>query len=51
MKALTIIATVFMPPAFISDIYYMNFRYVFERRYGYFATLPLMALIGTSIYP
>lgn len=48
MKVLTIIATIFIPLTFIAGVYGMNFEYMPELkwRWGYFAILALMAMIG-----
>jgi magnesium transporter len=48
MKVLTIIATIFIPLTFIVGIYGMNFEYMPELkwRWGYFAVLGIMAIIG-----
>ncbi len=48
MKVLTIIATIFIPLSFVAGLYGMNFVFMPELqwRYGYFAALGLMALIG-----
>jgi magnesium transporter len=48
MKVLTIIATIFIPLTFIVGIYGMNFKYMpeLEWRWGYFAILGVMAIIG-----
>ena len=48
MKVLTIIATIFIPLTFIAGIYGMNFVYIPELqwRWGYFATLFVMAVLG-----
>ncbi|GAB4112869.1 MAG: magnesium/cobalt transporter CorA [Candidatus Caldatribacteriota bacterium] len=48
MKVLTIIATIFIPLTFIAGIYGMNFHYMPELswRWGYFATLLVMVLVG-----
>lgn len=48
MKVLTIIATIFIPLTFIAGIYGMNFQYMPELRWrwGYFATLAWMAVVG-----
>ena len=51
MKVLTVIATFFIPLTFIASIYGMNFQYMPELqwRYGYHATLGLMALIAGGL--
>jgi magnesium transporter len=48
MKVLTIIATIFIPLTFIAGVYGMNFEHMPELkwRWGYFAVLALMALVG-----
>ena len=48
MKVLTIIATIFIPITFVAGIYGMNFHNMPELawRWGYFAALGLMGLIG-----
>lgn len=48
MKMLTIIATIFIPLTYIAGIYGMNFKYMpeLEWRWGYYAILAIMALIG-----
>jgi magnesium transporter len=48
MKTLTIFSTIFMPLTFIAGVYGMNFENMPELhwRYGYFATLFVMALIS-----
>lgn len=51
MKVLTLIATIFIPLTFIAGIYGMNFINMpeLEWRYGYFAVLAIMAVIGISL--
>ena len=51
MKMLALIATIFIPLTFIAGIYGMNFANMpeLEWRYGYFAILVLMAVIGASL--
>lgn len=51
MKVLTVITTIFMPLTFIAGLYGMNFHYMPELswRYGYFATLGLMLLVGIGM--
>lgn len=51
MKVLTIIATIFIPMTFLVGIYGMNFEYMPELtwRYGYFAVLGIMLIIGTGM--
>lgn len=48
MKTLTVITTIFMPLTLIAGIYGMNFEVMPELqwRYGYFAVLVLMVLLG-----
>jgi magnesium transporter len=48
MKVLTMITTIMMPLSLIAGIYGMNFKFMpeLETRYGYFATLSLMAVIA-----
>ncbi|MDF2672781.1 MAG: magnesium and cobalt transport protein CorA [Clostridiales bacterium] len=48
MKVLTMITTIMMPLSLIAGIYGMNFKFMPElgTRYGYFATLGLMAVIA-----
>lgn len=54
MKVLTVISTIFMPLAFITGLYGMNFDYMPElhMHYGYFGVLGLCCLvvIGMLIY-
>ncbi|WP_241254436.1 magnesium/cobalt transporter CorA [Brevibacillus sp. SYP-B805] len=52
MMTLTVITTIFMPLTFIAGIYGMNFSYMPELnwRYGYFAVLGVMAVVGFSMY-
>ncbi|GER65840.1 putative metal ion transporter YfjQ [Weizmannia acidilactici] len=51
MKILTIFTTIFMPLTFIAGVYGMNFEYMPELKwkYGYFATLIVMFLIGSGM--
>jgi len=51
MKMLTIIATIFIPLTFIAGVYGMNFQNMPELswRWGYFAVLIVMAVIGISM--
>jgi magnesium transporter len=51
MKVLTIISTIFIPLSFVAGIYGMNFEYMPELkwRYGYFACLAVMGLIGMML--
>ncbi|MCR4291648.1 MAG: magnesium/cobalt transporter CorA, partial [Candidatus Kuenenia sp.] len=51
VKVLTIIATIFMPLTLIAGIYGMNFKYLpeVEWRWGYFAVLTVMGIIGTTM--
>jgi magnesium transporter len=48
MKVLTIFAAIFIPLTFIAGVYGMNFKYMPELnwRWGYFAVLGFMALVG-----
>lgn len=52
MKVLTVITTIFMPLTFIAGIYGMNFQHMPELswKYGYFATLFLMFIIGIGMF-
>ncbi|MBA2869805.1 magnesium transporter [Anoxybacillus calidus] len=52
MMVLTVITTIFMPLTFIAGIYGMNFEYMPELswKYGYFAVLGFMAILGISMY-
>lgn len=52
MKTLTVITTIFMPLTFIAGIYGMNFAHMPELawRWGYFAVLGGMAVLGVSMY-
>ncbi|RAK22475.1 magnesium transporter [Anoxybacillus vitaminiphilus] len=52
MMVLTVITTIFMPLTFIAGIYGMNFEYMPELswKYGYFAVLGFMAILGLSMY-
>ena len=51
MKVLTIFASIFIPLTFVAGIYGMNFEFMPELgwRWGYFALLAVMALIGISL--
>ena len=51
MKVLTIFASMFIPLTFIAGIYGMNFAYMPELswRWGYFAILGVMAIVGISM--
>lgn len=51
MRVLTIISIIFMPLTLIAGIYGMNFDYMPELhwRWGYFAVLAVMGLIGVGI--
>jgi len=51
MKVLTIFASIFIPLTFIAGIYGMNFQNMPELqwRYGYFAVLAFMFLLGISL--
>ncbi len=52
MMLLTVITTIFIPLTFIAGVYGMNFRYMpeLEWRYGYFAVLGLMGIIGGIMF-
>jgi len=52
MLTLTVFTVIFMPLTFIAGIYGMNFEYMPELkwRYGYFAVLGLMAIVGVSMF-
>ncbi|MEW6003269.1 MAG: magnesium/cobalt transporter CorA [Nitrospirota bacterium] len=52
MKVLTLIATLFMPLTLMVGIYGMNFKYMpeLEWRWGYFAVLTVMFIIGVSMF-
>ncbi len=52
MQRLTLITTIFMPLTLIAGIYGMNFHHMPELgwRYGYPASLALMALVGYGMY-
>lgn len=51
MKVLTVITTIFMPLTFIAGVYGMNFEFMPELtwKYGYFATLLVMFLVGIGM--
>jgi magnesium transporter len=51
MKVLTIFASIFIPLTFVAGVYGMNFEFMPELtwRWGYFALLGFMALIGVSL--
>jgi len=51
MKALTIIATIFIPLTFIVGVYGMNFKYMpeLEWHWGYFAVVFVMLAIGVTM--
>lgn len=51
MKTLTVITTIFMPLTLIAGIYGMNFSFMpeLQTRYGYFAVLLLMLVLGTGM--
>ncbi len=51
MRTLTIIATIFIPLTFLAGIYGMNFKFMPELdwKWGYFALLGLMALLGAGM--
>ncbi|MEG6575131.1 MAG: magnesium and cobalt transport protein CorA [Caldibacillus debilis] len=52
IQVLTVITTIFMPLTLITGIYGMNFSNMPELKwkYGYFAVLIFMALLGTGLY-
>ena len=53
MQVLTVITTIFVPLAFLSGLYGMNFEYMPELgyKYGYFVLLSVMAVIAMgSLY-
>lgn len=52
MKVLTVISSIFLPLTLIAGIYGMNFTYMPElaRRWGYFACLGAMAVIGITMW-
>ncbi|WP_245948052.1 magnesium/cobalt transporter CorA [Paenibacillus sambharensis] len=52
MKTLTVITTIFMPLTFIAGLYGMNFANMpeLEWRWGYFAVLAVMALLGSGMF-
>lgn len=52
MKALTIIATIFLPLTFIAGVYGMNFKYMpeLEWQWSYFIVLAVMGVIGISMF-
>ncbi len=51
MKVLTIFASIFIPLTFIAGVYGMNFKFMpeLEWKYGYFAVLGFMALVGLAM--
>lgn len=51
MKFLTVVSTIVLPLSLIAGIYGMNFRFMPELgfRYGYFAALTLMAVLGLGM--
>lgn len=51
MKTLTIVATVILPLSLIAGIYGMNFQFMPELnwRYGYFAVLGIMLVVGAGM--
>lgn len=52
MQFLTVIATVFIPLTFIAGVYGMNFKNMpeLEWRYGYYAIMGLMGVIGAGMF-
>ena len=52
MKVLTVISSIFLPLTLIAGIYGMNFAHMpeLERRWGYFAVLGAMAVVGISMW-
>jgi len=52
MKALTLIATIFIPLTFVAGVYGMNFKYMpeLEWRWGYFMAWLVMIAMATSLY-
>ncbi|WCN37413.1 magnesium/cobalt transporter CorA [Aneurinibacillus uraniidurans] len=52
MMVLTIISSIFIPLTFIAGVYGMNFKNMPELdwKYGYFAVLAVMAIIGGSMF-
>ncbi|MFC1914857.1 magnesium/cobalt transporter CorA [Chloroflexota bacterium] len=51
MKVLTIFASIFIPLTFVAGLYGMNFQFMpeLEWRWGYFAALGFMILVGLSL--
>jgi magnesium transporter len=51
MKVLTIFASIFIPLTFVAGVYGMNFEFMPELtwRWGYFALLGFMALVGITL--
>jgi hypothetical protein len=52
MKVLTVVSSIFLPLTLVAGIYGMNFTYMpeLERRWGYFASLGLMVVIGVTMW-
>lgn len=52
MKVLTVVSAIFLPLTLVAGIYGMNFTYMpeLERRWGYFASLGLMATIAVTMW-
>ena len=52
MTVLTVISSIFLPLTLIAGIYGMNFAYMpeLDRRWGYFACLAAMAVIGVGMW-
>ena len=51
MKVLTIFASIFIPLTFVAGLYGMNFQFMpeLEWRWGYFAVVGFMVLVGISL--
>ncbi|NVO20269.1 MAG: magnesium/cobalt transporter CorA [Bacteroidetes bacterium] len=52
MKTLTLVSTIFIPLTFLVGVYGMNFKFMpeLEWRFGYFALVGIMAVIGFGMY-